>query len=151
MQLALGGLEAHHYRPHSSNGLGFWGEDWVSETLTKKGYQVTPHPTRGCHFDLLVKQPTTGQLWRVEVKTARKASDGKWRFLLWRKGHQTHHDSHLVILLAVTPIWTVYPFVVPTSQLLNQNQAVITSHPQDYKGKLAPFRQHGFTLNLEVL
>jgi hypothetical protein len=124
-------------------GIGALGERLAAHLLERAGYLVShtrPGERRG---DLRVVDQTTGEIVRVEVKTARRSQDKKWRFTLRKRGHTDHRQSDIVILLAVMPSGRAIPFVVPVHVLRHQNQAVITSHPETYGGKLAVYRQRG--------
>lgn len=123
----------------SHNELGERGELTAKILFRKAGYYVEKASER-CG-DLRVTCTSTGQTWRVEVKTARRAKDYKWRFTLWKEGHTDHRYSDIVLLLAVTATGDVVPFVVPIAVLKDQNQAVISSEPHYYAGKLAAYRQ----------
>lgn len=126
----------------SSNQLGALGERVVIEALTKLGYIARPSSrTRGEKFDIWAKNNQTGEVIRVEVKTSRRSKEGKYRFLLYRKGKQDHSYADYVILLALTMTGYLGVFVVPQVVLANQHQAVITSHPLRYAGKLARYRR----------
>lgn len=121
--------------------VGALGELTAWQMLEKSGYQVSQGgPMRG---DLRAISTQTGQIFNVEVKTARRCTDGRWRFTLRKNGHCDHRHSDIVILLAIMPSGRIIPFVVPVSVLADQKQAVITSHPEHYSGKLAVYRQKG--------
>lgn len=128
----------------NSRGIGMAGELTARKMLEKAGYQVTRAPQ--LHGDLRAIDPTTGETWDVEVKTARRSKDRKWRFtlVLQGKGGRTdHRHADVVLLLAVLKSGRCIPFLIPVSELLNQRQAVICSHPESYAGKLAQYRQTG--------
>jgi hypothetical protein len=126
----------------TSQQLGALGERIVLESLAKAGYQARPgERKRGEHFDVWAKHLQTGEILCLEVKMARPAKDRKYRFTLWKAGCTDHRHSDYVILLALTHSAFLSAFVVPTIILANQHQAVITSHPLKYAGKLAQYRQ----------
>jgi hypothetical protein len=117
--------------------VGAIGEQVVANALERRGYLIQGWHERG---DLTVLTPD-GEYLYVEIKTARKGKDGKWRFTLRKKGSQDHSKSDIVILLCVMKAGDAVPFVIPTEQLLSQNQAVITSYPHLYQGKFTAFKQ----------
>lgn len=133
---------------HSRVSLGAWGENVARNLLVRSGYAVQPSPY-GYPGDLLVKHRLTGELIILEVKTARRCSDGKYRFTLWKDGHTDHRKADAVILLPVLESGRVVPFVIPVSFLAVYSQVSITSHPESYSGKLARFRQSTDGLCLE--
>lgn len=137
MQPALPGFG--HSGDHGRNLLGRQGEINAYDLLARAGYRVRKSFAR--QGDLTAVDSHTGQIWRVEVKTARRCVDGKWRFLLWKRGRQDHRHADVVLLIAVLDDGRAVFFTVPTAVLANQRQAVITSHPDRYAGKLARYRQ----------
>lgn len=127
----------------SRRGVGAMGEKTAAHLLEQSGYQVSFCRVGEKRGDLSVASLHTGEVFKVEVKTARRCKDGKWRFTLYLKAKIDHRHADVVILLAVLDSGRVIPFVVPTTFLMGQHQAVITSHPETYKGKLAVYRQKG--------
>ena len=128
--------------------LGTLGEQLTFRILEKRYHVSNTHPKerRG---DLRVVTDD-GLILRVEVKTARQSTDGKWRFTLYKAGHTDHRDSDVIIALCVLPAGYVVPFVIPTTAVAQQRALVISSNPQTYAGKFARFRQHIRTINLEM-
>jgi hypothetical protein len=120
--------------------IGGIGEIWLSEALKNQGYEVTPGIQGQKRGDLLAIDPQSGEMTRIEVKTARKCKDGKWRFTLAKKGHTDHRHADKVALLAVLKTGDVVVFMIPVEEISRQQQAVITSHPERYNGKLAQWR-----------
>jgi hypothetical protein len=145
---ALPGLIASLSNP-SCQAIGMMGEQIVYHMLASAGYIVSnTHPGEQ-RADLRVITPH-GEVLRVEVKTARKACDGKWHFTLRKKGKTDHSHSDVVILLCVMLTGFCVPFVIPTARIVHQQQACINSDPYRYKGKFARFRQPLHKLSLEV-
>lgn len=127
----------------SRRGIGALGELHAARLLEESGYQVSftrLHEQRG---DLRAIDCKTGQIFRIEVKTARCCIDHKWRFTLYIPGRTDHRHSDVVMLLAIIESGRFISFVVPVSILKNQRQAVITSNPETYAGKLADYRLTG--------
>jgi hypothetical protein len=123
--------------------IGAVGERWLCETLERQGYRVAYGQLGKKEGDLRVIDVITGEVLKIEVKTARQCKDGKWRFTLAKDGHTDHQHADMVALLAVMASGRVIPFVMPVEAVANQRQAVITSHPERYAGKLACWRVEG--------
>ncbi len=125
----------------SGQALGAAGEMWLWSALEAQGYRVAyAGQKRG---DLRCVNVFTGEVVKIEVKTARQTVDGKWRFTLWKAGKTDHRHADMVALLAVTASGRVIPFLVPVGELAGQRAAVISSHPERYAGKLARWRCSG--------
>jgi hypothetical protein len=139
----------HKLSNPTCRALGTLGEQFAHRILEKRYHVSNTHPKerRG---DLRVVTDD-GLILRVEVKTARMASDGCWRFTLHKKGHTDHRDSDVILALCVMPAGYVVPFVVPTPVVAEQNALVIASDPNIYAGKYARYRQNVRTINLEPL
>lgn len=137
-QLALPGFEVETAPVEDLNRrtLGRLGEFTVWNALERAGYRV--RRARMFQGDLRAISPE-GEVYNVEVKTARRGGDGKWRACLYKQGHADHKHSDVVVLLAVCGVQAV-PFVIPAAKLPGR-QCVITSDPQRYAGRLAEFRQ----------
>lgn len=121
--------------------IGLMGELIAKRLFESACYSVvTPQPKQH-RGDLVVTDTFTGEMLKIEVKTARRGKDGKWRFTLWKKNHTDHRDADYVVLLPVLKSGRVVPFVIPVSELENQKQAVITSHPENYAGRLSVYRR----------
>lgn len=119
--------------------LGAAGELLVARALEERGYRVsTSHHKKAGDLTIITDE---GQIVYIEVKTARRGTDGKWHFTLYKKGSQDHTGADVVILLCITKSGSATPFVIPISALENQHQACITSYPTTYGGRLAQFRQ----------
>jgi hypothetical protein len=129
--------------------LGVHGEHFARLLLEQSGYHavITRRDEPG---DLRATHPDLGLTWVIEVKTARRGRDGYYRFTLWKLGKTNHHDSDLIILLAVTPGAIIVPFIIP-AQAVAQHHIVIPSDPAAYAGCYARFRQpvHGIKLEIE--
>lgn len=122
--------------------VGAVGEKIAAHLLERSGYFIRV-PDRRHAGDLHAIIPDTGQLVKIEVKTARRSKDKKWRFTLFKRGHTDARHSDVVMLLAASPAGFVTSFLVPAYFFAGQRQAVITSNPLHYAGKLAQFRQQG--------
>lgn len=124
----------------SHTAVGALGERTAWLLFEKAGYRVS-RPAGKRHGDLRVIDPLSGLVAYVEVKTARRSKDKKWRFTLIVQGKTDHRDADYVLLLAVLASGQAVPFLVPVDVLVNQRQAVITSDPLRYAGKLAAYRR----------
>lgn len=122
--------------------VGTMGEIVAARLLERAGYEVsfTHNEKRG---DLRAVDPATGVILRIEVKTARRGTDRKWRFLLWKQGHTDYRDANVLILLPILKSGRPVPFIIPVNLLGDRSQIVITSHPEDYAGRWAQYRQKG--------
>jgi Holliday junction resolvase-like predicted endonuclease len=128
------------YAQYARHKTGRWGENWVVEQLRQRGINAR-RSYRGEKGDVQAVMPETGQIVRIEVKTAHQSKDKKWRFTLWLAGLTDHRKADMVVLVALVD-GEVVPFVIPVSELYNQRQAVITSHPKRYAGKLCSYRDN---------
>jgi hypothetical protein len=137
-QMALPGFEVEIAPVEILNRrtLGRLGEFTVWNALEASGYQV--RRARMFQGDLRVIAPD-GEIFNVEVKTARPGADGKWRACLYKRGCTDHKHADIVVLLAVCGVQAV-PFVIPVKDLPGRS-CVITSSPQRYAGRLAAYRQ----------
>lgn len=109
---------------------GFAGEYFARHTLQRAGYVVTI-PTEKKRGDLRVTDIFTGEVWKVEVKTARRRPDGRWSFQLkvkCGKGNRTdYRHSDYVMLLAVIGGGKVASYLIPVSKLGNRNTVTISN------------------------
>lgn len=120
------------------HALGTIGEMYARQLIEQNGYIVKESTSH--NGDLLVIEPDTGETLKIEVKTAKRGKDKKWRFTLYKKGHTNHRNADIVLLLAVTKSGQIVPFVVPVEAISDKSQCCITSHPTTYAGKLAEYR-----------
>jgi hypothetical protein len=134
-QLTIPELTAH--MAQTAVTLGSAGENLIALALQANGYTVRVGYEMG---DLHVVDKD-GTIYYVEVKTARRASDKKWRFTLYKKHQQDHRYSDFVVLLCVLKSGFAVPFVIPTSFVRDIHAAAITSFPDTYQGKFSQFRQ----------
>jgi hypothetical protein len=124
--------------------LGLYGECLAHLWLNKSGYAV--RSSHGC--DLIATNPRTGKCTRIEVKTARRAVDGRFHFTLIKDNHTDHRDSDVVVLLCVDYRWRVVPFVIPVAVLADQRQVTVSLDPILYTGKFSSYRQSPESLYL---
>lgn len=142
LQMTMPELTAHMAQGRVA--IGATGENVIARAFEARGYSVRTAYENG---DLHVITPA-GELNYVEVKTARRGKDGKWRFTLYKKNSQDHRYSDYVVLLCVMKSGFSVPFVIPTRFILDRHAIAITSYPQTYSGRFAQFRQSLKTLRL---
>lgn len=129
-----------------AKAVGSYGESIAYDLLTRGGYLVSYTHEGEKRGDLRAVDAETGEVIRVEVKTARRGKSGVFQFGLERANKSrvmtSARHSDVVILLAVTKMGTAYPFVIPVSALGNVKKIDIGSgHPANYTGKWARFRR----------
>lgn len=121
--------------------IGFYGEKVAQALFQEAGYHARKPNYHG--VDLEVRDPKTGEFIAVEVKTARMSEARKnWQFCLNKpKNCSSSHSAYiLLILIAEKGIFT---YLIPSKFFSGISQFVITSHPEKYRGKAAPFRNRG--------
>lgn len=124
----------------SRSGIGALGERYVGAALEKQGWQVSyQHCNK--QGDLRAWNPETGEIVRIEVKTARRNADGNWCFNLFKKGKTSVLHADVVILLAVLKSGRPVPFIVPVTAIANRHYIKLSRHPEEYAGQLAQYRR----------
>lgn len=128
--------------------FGKAGEDAAVTLLARAGYDVSTVGRGDKRGDLRVVDQETGEVWRVEVKAARRDSRGCWQFCLRRRTSATRSctdvsHADFALLLAFPKIGNPVPFLIPTDVLGQMKQLVLRDHPADYGGKWAVYRQRG--------
>lgn len=129
------------------NGIGKLGERLAMLILETNGYTVSHTQHRQRRGDLRVID-ADGQIHRVEVKTARRGKDKKWRFLVYKRGEQDYRDADYLLLLAVTASGETVPFIIPVADIDQRSIICISSNPRTYAGRWAAYRQSCQTLTL---
>lgn len=134
----------------NAQAVGMYGEHTAAALLERSGYHVS-HTQPGEHRgDLLVVNRETGELITVEVKTARWRSE-RYGFCL-RRGTKTDvRYADVLMLLFALKTGHVVPFVIPVRAVRNIQYLSIHSHPSDYNGKWARYRQSANNLCLEAV
>lgn len=135
LQMTMPELTAH--LSHGRVAIGNAGENLIARAFQDNGYTVrTAYDNGDLHvFD------SDGELFHVEVKTARRNTRGTWVFTLYKKGSQNHRYTDFVVLLCVMKSGFSVPFVIPTMAVRDINAISITSYPQTYAGRFATYRQ----------
>ncbi len=130
--------------------IGAAGEITIAKALESVGWSVdNPHTAK--KGDLLCYSKT-GREVRIEVKTARRNVRGEYCFTLIKSdkyGSADHRSTDFTIFLCLTKSGIPVPFVIPTCEIRDQRSLTITSHPLDYAGKYARFRQNIRNLRLK--
>lgn len=122
--------------------LGSAGEKLAIAMLQDAGFKAYKTGERN-EGDIHAKCPKTGQLFRVEVKTASRSEARKnWQFCLNKPKHTNTSHSDYILLICVAEK-DVFTYLIPSGFLAGISQFCITSHPTKYKGKAAPFRIRG--------
>lgn len=137
---------------NNSYTAGANGEALAVHMLTRSGYQARLVPQCEHAGDIQATDPETGEIWRVEVKTARRSAAGRWQFILRKKdrhGVTTCDQADVVLLLAVLKSGAAVPFVIPCADAAGLQKIELPSHPEGYSGRWAAYRQRG-TINLGV-
>jgi hypothetical protein len=133
----------------SRNSLGAIGEVIAARLLESSGYLVNlTHPSerRG---DLRVVDRMTGDVIRLEVKTARQNSERRWCFTLYSRGKTDYRNADWVLILAVTACGEFVPYLLPITVLGNRSTLVISA-PETYAGKWSPYRVTDGVIRLEM-
>lgn len=133
----------------NAQSVGLYGEQIAAELLTRCGYDVSdlkPGEKRG---DLMAINRETGEITLVEVKTARRRSE-RYGFCL-RKGTKTDvRNADVLMLLVALKSGHVVPFIIPVDVIGDRKYLCMYSHPSDYNGQWARFRQSPDDICLEV-
>lgn len=128
--------------------VGYQGEIYAARELIKRGYSVRVPPdfnTPG--VDLIIN----GVL-PVEVKYAKqhwlKRSASRRLYPRWQwHVSQVDAQDRILILIAETKDGLRHPFIMPGAIMLSRFQFEINSHPQRYKGILAPFLNNWYVID----
>ena len=127
------------YSQHSHNDIGLHGENHVAQLFRDAGYIVRDCSKQRHSGDLCITDPTTGETFRIEVKTAREDYRGVYGFCTRKTGFTDCSYSDFVAMLCIDKHNSHYLYLVPVSCISGQFTS-ITSHPTKYKGKYSSFR-----------
>lgn len=130
---------------------GRLGEYLVRAILASQGYGVK-FPEKKCQGDLHATDLTTGEIIKLEVKTATRTARGDYQAILHKSdkyGGTDCHHADIVILVCVTNSGSMTFFVVPADEIKTKS-LTITGNPHEYRGKYSQFRQYHSTLNLRT-
>lgn len=129
------------------NTVGLRGEIYAQRLLEASGYQ-TSTPAERHTGDIRAVDTATGEVFKVEVKTARRGRDGLYQFCL-RRGRKTNvADADWLLMLAISPAGLVTRFLMPASAVDGLCKFAIRGAPEGYSGRFAPYRHTG-ALKLE--
>lgn len=149
MSLSTISQYAHELNPvsHSDEYLsehvltGNFGEDYVYRLLVNSGYIVRKTAKFAFSGDLEVIDPSTGEIFKIEVKTANQNPlNGRFQFCLRKTGKTDCSYSDFVILVCIDTEGKIYLYCAHCSCFNGSQLVGITSHPTKYKGKYAAFR-----------
>ena len=104
--------------------LGAEGERFARQQFEAMGYVVRP-PLEKKTGDLAVIDKSTGEVIKVEVKTSRNGSDGRWQFCVTRRAvgrNKTDCQHADVVLLQAVNAKTglVTAYIVPAKEMNGQ-------------------------------
>lgn len=129
----------------SRGEIGNAGEAWAYAEFERAGYAVARTNRGDQRGDLRVLDTDTGEVWRVEVKSARRTKGKHWEVCLRRqiKARVCTDISHsdMVLILAFPRIGAPVPFLIPVDALRGMSRLSIASDPRTYAGKWAKFRR----------
>jgi hypothetical protein len=131
--------------------LGIAGESLAITLFKQAGYDVSyiacNHQIGG---DLRVADRETGEVFSVEVKTARRNHCGRWRFCMYKAGKTDCKRSDICLLIAFDLTNRPYLYLIP-SCLVFVTTISITSHPTSYNGKYGLWRNRGDLLDIDSM
>lgn len=139
---------AHELNPVSSSNeylsehvlTGNFGEDYVYRLLVNSGYIVRRTSNFAFSGDLEVIDPSTGEIFKIEVKTANQSHKNRFSFCLRKTGKTDCTYSDFVILVCIDTEGKIYLYCAHCSCFGGAQLVTISSHPANYKGKYATFR-----------
>ena len=120
--------------------LGAVGELIAIDLLVSAGYHVRLSKTGAKRGDLTVIDPETGQTWLVDVKTARRSTDGYFHFCLYKRKKTDYRYSDYVLLLAVNSAGTTVGFLIPREDIKFATSLALGKNARTYRGKWAQYR-----------
>lgn len=125
----------------TNTDIGKAGERLAISMFEEAGYKARKPKYHG--VDLEVRDPKSGEFFTVEVKTANRTECRKsWQFCLNKRGNTCSCNSAYILLILIAEK-TVFTYLLPSDFLADTKQFTISSHPEKYKGKIAPFRNRG--------
>lgn len=138
--------------------IGKAGEKLAVAMLEDAGFKAYKPSYHG--VDIVAVDRHTGEVFYLEVKTATQSGKRlkSWQFCLNKPKNTSLSHSDYVLLILVTDS-QVFTYLLPSKFLGPTKQLTISSHPEKYRGKVAPFRNRGAlnfaaaaeTFNLAVL
>lgn len=125
--------------------LGKWGEVFVMRRLLENGWKVS-WGRKGLDSDLVACYNES--VIQIEVKTATRGKDSKWRATLMKAGKYgstDHNKADVVILICQNNAELTY-YVIPTKDIKNRRHLVITSNPRTYTGRWSKYRRESLVV-----
>jgi len=120
--------------------IGFYGEKVAEALFQDAGYHARKPKYHGT--DLEVRDPKTGEFVTVEVKTARMSERLKsWQFCLNKPKNCSSCNSAYILLILIAEKG-IFTYLIP-SDFFGKTKSFTLSHPDKYRGKIAPFRNRG--------
>jgi hypothetical protein len=116
------------------------GEFYAQSLLESDGFVVNQQSEK-MRGDLQLIEPNTGELFNVEVKTAKRNKRGQFVFLLRKTGKTDFRHSDALVLLCCCKSGDIVPYILPTVILRpSRRQITIVQDPRTYAGMWANFR-----------
>lgn len=114
--------------PGARSERGFAGEYFARHFFNRYGFIAEKQSERK-RGDLRVIEPVTGQVWKVEVKTAHRRPDGKWCFQIIGTGNASTDYRHAdyLFLLALLSGGKIATYLIPTKHLKNRKTITISN------------------------
>lgn len=128
------------------NERGFAGEYFARQLLRKSGY-IAERIAVKKSGDVRAVHPGTGEMWNVEVKTARRRNDGKFCYQLLTDKQDYRHSDY-VLLLAVCGNGIVVTFLIPVDVLERRGAKTITLPPNLNTSAWSHYRVKSNTVRL---
>lgn len=123
--------------PHIQTGN--YGENYVIDRLKSSGYIASKIKHLLFCGDIQCTAPHTGEILKIEVKTANCNYHGRYHFCLRKPGKTDCTYSDYVALLCIDSWGNHFLYMVQSSLFAGAKHFSVTSHPTAYQGKIAPF------------
>jgi len=124
----------------NKQALGAVGELIAIDLLTSAGYHVRLSKAGRKRGDLTVIDPETGQTWLVDVKTARRSTDGYFHYCLYKRNKTDYRYSDYVLLFAVNKAGATVGFLIPREDIKFATSLSLGKNARTYRGKWAQYR-----------
>lgn len=124
--------------------VGAGGEAHAYRQLQEAGYVVT-YPTERKQGDLKVIDKTTGEIFKVEVKTSREGRDGKWQICLNRGKKTSVKHADFVLIQLVMRSGRVVVFLIPAWIIATKKQ-ITWRNPETPNSKWAQYRREDYRI-----
>lgn len=133
-----------------NTAFGDYGENMAKRVLEDSGYIVENQAKSAFQGDLWTKCIQTGEITKIEVKSASQ-SHGKYRFCLYKRGHTSHLYCAFVFLVAIDSYGKEFYYLIPHFELSSVTYITINSHPTVYAGRYAKYRVRGQVNLAEIM